>query len=88
MDSTTLTSIQPPSLIQPTLRLPRLAYGVVEVAVLLGASTDTIRNWIASGKLAATKAPGPKGKVMVTAEALERFLDGLEKANHIEAVGV
>jgi excisionase family DNA binding protein len=73
-------------------QLPRLAYGVVEAAVLLGVSPDTVRAWIRSGRLEARRAGSRSAsKLLIAPEALESFLARLEPvggSRMSEAVGV
>jgi len=70
-------------------QLPRLAYGVVEAAVLLGVSPDTVRAWIKSGRLEARRAGSRSAsKLLIAPEALESFLAGLERAHQANLAGV
>ena len=58
----------------------RLAYSRKEAAGACGVSEDTIRRAINTGALRA-KRTGPKGgKYLITAKALEEWLEGLEAA--------
>jgi molybdopterin-binding protein len=50
-------------------------YGVGEAASVLGVSADTVRRWIDSGHLTATRTPG--GRRRIEAAALARFAEAL-----------
>lgn len=50
-------------------------YGVGEAASVLGVSTDTVRRWIDSGHLTATRTPG--GRRRVDGAVLARFAQSL-----------
>jgi molybdopterin-binding protein len=56
--------------------LPLVAeYGIGEAASVLGVSTDTVRRWIDSGHLAATRTAG--GRRRIDAAVLARFAQSL-----------
>lgn len=50
-------------------------YGVGEAASVLGVSTDTVRRWVDSGHLTATRTPG--GRRRIDAAVLARFAQSL-----------
>lgn len=50
-------------------------YGVGDAASVLGVSTDTVRRWIDSGHLTATRTPG--GRRRIEGAALARFAQSL-----------
>jgi molybdopterin-binding protein len=50
-------------------------YGVGDAASVLGVSTDTVRRWIDSGHLTATRTPG--GRRRIEAAVLARFAQAL-----------
>lgn len=55
------------------------SYSVKEIAELLQTNPETVRRWIRSGKLEATKGPSRKKGNSVSAAALQSFLDGAPK---------
>lgn len=56
-------------------RLERLAYSVIESAIMLGVSEWTIRNWISAGKLTSARV-GPHEKILIPRAAIEQLLAG------------
>ncbi len=56
-------------------------YRISEVADIVGVSVDTIRRWIAGGKLAATRSE--RGRRFVSGENLAAFVEsGVAEASH------
>ncbi len=60
-------------------------FQIGEAAELLGVSTDTLRRWIDSGKLAATKTAG--GRRIVDGVELARLAQSLATAPGQDAIG-
>lgn len=55
------------------------SYSVKEIAELLQTNPETVRRWIRSGKLEATRGPSRKKGNSVSAAALQSFLDDAPK---------
>lgn len=59
-------------------------YGVGEAASLLGVSVDTVRRWVDSGDLSATRTPS--GRRRIDAAVLARFAESLyERMDEVSA---
>lgn len=52
----------------------RRTYSVVETAEMLGVDPQTVRAWIATGRLAAVRPGGEHGRYLVLAESIDRML--------------
>jgi excisionase family DNA binding protein len=52
----------------------RLAFSVNESAILLGVSVDSVRAWVKTGKLGASRVGG-KSKILIPRTELERLLE-------------
>jgi molybdopterin-binding protein len=61
------------------------SYGVGDAAALLGVSADTVRRWIDSGRLEATRTPG--GRRRIEGEPLARFATSMRDEPESEVIG-
>lgn len=74
------------------MTLPKLALNVEEAAIATGLSPDTVKKAIRSGRLRAKRSGrleedglagnkgAPAGRYLVTIDALQAWLDGMEDA--------
>ena len=58
-----------------TFEIPKGLLSVSDVATLLHVSVESVRNWIAAGKLAAFRL-GPTGPYRINSEDLAAYING------------